>query len=106
MRIALEGACTVAEMAALKERLLLALQRGEAVALSFAQVTRGDLAFFELLLAARRCFAAKGVPLTLQPDMPAALAFGAHWTGLGELCPHPHAAPATATPGGACHASH
>ena len=86
MRLALDGPCTVAEMAALKDRLLQALQRAEAVELSFKNVTRGDLSFFELLLAAKRAFDGKGVPLTLLPDMPPDLAFGAHWTGLAQLC--------------------
>ena len=87
MRLALEGNCTVAEMASLKETLHRALARREATELSFAAVSRGDLAFFELLLAVKRAFAAQHVPLTLQPDLPEHLHFGAQWTGLTGLCP-------------------
>lgn len=89
MRLALEGDCTVAEMATLKDTLHRALTRREATELSFAAVARGDMAFFELLLAARRAFAAHGVALTLRPDLPAHLRTAAAWTGLAGLCQHP-----------------
>jgi ABC-type transporter Mla MlaB component len=87
MRIDLDGDCTVAAARVIKDLLQNALAGGEPTQVSLKGVTRADLSLFELLLTARRGFAARGVELVLLPDLPGHLAPGADWTGLPELCP-------------------
>jgi len=87
MRIDLDGDCTVAAARVIKDMLQKALDGGEAVQVSLGGVTRADLSLFELLRAARRGFAARGVELVLLADLPGHLAPGAAWTELAGLCP-------------------
>lgn len=57
---------TIAEAARLRERLRAALDGGAPVVLDAAGVAEVDAAGLQLLCAARRSAAARGVPLTLR----------------------------------------
>ncbi len=63
---ALSGDVTVRECESIRNQLSVALESGVSLVLDCAAITRVDLTFIQLLLAARKSAAAAGVALTLR----------------------------------------
>jgi len=85
-----KGNCTVDRIGELREQLMEAMSRGESTRLSIREVQEADLAFFQLLHAARQSFAEHGVALELAADLPHRLAEAAQRTGLGHIVAATH----------------
>lgn len=66
VQLCLEGELTVANGAALRERLLAAMEMGDRVEIDLERVTAVDLAGLQLLCSAHRTSVEKGKVLTLK----------------------------------------
>lgn len=93
MEITFPEECTVEAMAGIQSTLLNALRQGGPATLSFRQVARADLSFFQLLHIAEKSFRQARQELTLLPDLSPGLAFKAMATNWSRLV-----APVAATP--------
>ncbi|MBF0611331.1 MAG: STAS domain-containing protein [Magnetococcales bacterium] len=85
MKILFPSECTLDVMEEIKATLLGLLQQEEPVQLSFKEVERADLSFFQLLHVAVQTFRQVGKELVLLPDLPAALALKALATDWSQL---------------------
>ncbi len=93
IRITLEGKHTVSSMHETKQAFLTCLKNRQSIEVSFCDITKVDLSFFELLHTVQRSFAKHDLGLILLPDLPEAHSFAAAWSGFTGLCTKP--SPAT-----------
>ena len=73
-RLPMPADCSIRSVAGIAERAREQLADGNPTVLDCAQVVTADLAFVQFVVSARRSFAARRLPLTVEGATPAVLA--------------------------------
>jgi Chemotaxis protein histidine kinase and related kinases len=82
--LALPSAIAEAELVSLRAALLTALERCASLALDWSKVSRADVFFLQMLVSARKSFAARAKPLCVLSPMPDDLRVTCLIQGLGD----------------------